>query len=431
MLLVYTHKITPRLTYTFKHICKRILGLDVRFTSKVEDFIAHDSLKMSYSKQPLSNELFVRSNDLLFEQGLSDIDIHVHPWDDTKGFFSAGDRSDLPFDIFASSFYLLSRYEEYLPHVKDDYGRFMAKESLAYQHRFLSQPVVDIWAYKLRDVLKERFPDFKFEERHYNIQPVIDIPTAYYFRQKGLLRTIGGTLNDLGRFKLKQLYQRYLVLMGFKRDPYDTFKWIITLQKKSDFKFMVLFLIGDFSTFDKNISTNKKEFISLIKSVADYCDVGIKASYFSLNDISILKKEKLKMESITNTDLKAVRHSFSKLNLPKSYRNLVELEINQDFTMGYIDTLGFRAGTCTPFQFYDLDYEVQTPLQINPYHCLDFALLKYQSELDKTEHLQKLIDEVKAVNGTFTPIFHNYSLSNLERWSGFRSLFKLILESAE
>lgn len=431
MLLVYTHKITPRLTYTFKHICKRILGLEVRFTSKVEDFIAHDSLKMSYTKQPLSNELFVRSNVLLFEQGLSDIDINVQQWDHTKGFFATSERSDLPFDIFASSFYLLSRYEEYLPHVNDDYGRFMAKESLAYSHRFLNQPVVDIWAYKLKDVLQLRFPDFKFEERQYKIQPVIDVPTAYYFRHKGLLRAIGGTLNDLSHFKLKQLYQRYLVLMGLVRDPYDTFKWIITSQKNSNFKFVVFFLIGDYSTYDKNISTNKKEFVSLIKSIADYCDVGIKASYFSLDDISILKKERLKMESITNTDLKAVRHSFSKLNLPISYRNLVELEINQDFTMGYIDTLGFRAGTCTPFQWYDLDYEVQTPLQINPYHCLDFALLKYQSELDKTEHLQKIIAEVKAVNGTFTPVFHNYSFSNLDRWKGFRSLFKLILESAE
>jgi hypothetical protein len=431
MLLVYTHKITPRLTYTFKHICKRILGLEVSFTSKVEDFIAHNSLKMSYTKQPLSNELFVRSNGLLFENGLSDLDINVQPWDHTKGFFATGERSDLPFDIFASSFYLLSRYEEYMPHVKDDYGRFMAKESLAYNHRFLNQPVVDIWAYKLQSVLRKRFDDYKFPERRYKIQPVIDIPTAYYFRQKGLLRTVGGTLHDLSRFKLRQLYERYLVVMGLKRDPYDTFKWIITKQKQSSFKFMVLFLIGDFSTYDKNINTNKKQFVSLIKSVADYCDVGIKASYFSLDDKSILKKEKLKMESITNTDLKAVRHSFSKLNLPTSYRNLVELEIHQDFTMGYIDTLGFRAGTCTPFQFYDLDYEVQTPLQINPYHCLDFALLKYQSELDKTEHLQKLMNQVKAVNGTFTPIFHNYTFSDLDRWKGYRSLFNLILESAE
>ena len=431
MLLVYSHKITPRLKYTFRHICRRILNLDVTFTSKVEDFIAHNSLKMSYAKQPLSNELFVRSNELLFENGLSDIDINVQKWDNTKGFFATGDRSDLPFDIFAASFYLLSRYEEYMPHVKDDYGRFLAKESLAYNYQFLNQPVVDIWAFKLRDVLTARFPDFDFPKRKYAIQPVIDVPTAFYFRQKGLLRTIGGTLNDLRRFKLRQLYQRYSVLMGFKRDPYDTFKWIITKQKQSDFKFTVLFLIGDYSTYDKNINTNKKQFVSLIKSIADYCNVGIKASYFALDDISILKKEKVKMEAIINTDLKAVRHSFSKLNLPQSYRNLVELEINQDFTMGYIDTLGFRAGTCTPFQFYDLDYEVQTPLKINPYHCLDFALLKYESELDKTEHLQKLIDEIKAVNGTFTPIFHNYTFSDSNNWTGFRTLFNQILESAE
>jgi hypothetical protein len=431
MLLVYTHKITPRLRYTFKHICKRILGLDVKFTSKVEDFIAHDSFKMSYTKQPLSNELFVRSHYLLYESGISDLDISVQQWENTKGFFPTGDRSDLPFDIFAASFYLLSRYEEYLPHVKDDFGRFTAKESLAYKHRFLNQPVIDIWAYKLKDVLQERFPEFVFPDRNYKVQPVIDVPMTYYFRKKGLLRTIGGTLADIGRFRFKQLYQRYSVLMGFKRDPYDTFKWIITKQKQCDFKFMVLFLIGDYSTYDKNISINKKEFVSLIKSVADYCNVGLKASYFALEDISILKKEKLKMEAVINRDLQAVRHSFSKLNLPQSYRNLVELEIHQDYTMGYIDTLGFRAGTCTPFQFYDLDFEVQTPLQINPYHCLDFALLKYQSELDKKEHLQKLIKEVKEVNGTFTPVFHNYTFSNLERWEGFRSLFTLILDSVD
>ena len=431
MLLVYTHKITPRLKYTFKHICKRILGLEVKFTSKVEDFIAHDSLKMSYTKQPLSNELFVRSHSLLFEQGLSDLDINVQLWDNTKGFFLAGERSDLPYDIFAASFYLLSRYEEYLPHVKDEYGRFMAKESIAFTNRFLNQPVVDIWAYKLRDVLQQKFPEYKFHERYYEVSPVIDVPMAYYFRQKGLLRTIGGSLSDIGRFKLKQFYQRYSVLMGFKRDPYDTFKWIITKQKQFKKKFMVLFLLGDYSTYDKNINTNKKEFISLIKSVADYCDVGIKASYFALDDLSILKKEKLKIEVITNKVLEAVRNSFSKLNLPTSYRNFVELEIHQDYSMGYVDTLGFRAGTCTPFQFYDLDYEVQTPLKINPYHCMDFALIKYQSLLDKTEHLQKLIDEIKAVNGTFTPIFHNYTFSDSERWEGFRSLFNLILESAE
>lgn len=430
MLLVYTHKITPRLRYTFKHICKRILGIEVSFTSKVEDFIAHNSLKMSYTRQPLSNEIFIKSHELLFEQGLSDLDINVQDWDASKGFFAAGERSNLPFDIFAASFYLLSRYEEYLPHVSDDYGRFLASESIAKKHGFLQQPVVDIWAYKLQVVLKERFPDFEFPSRQYSVNPIIDVPSAFYFRQKGLLRTIGGVFTDVFRLKFRQLYQRFSVLMNFERDPYDTFKWIINRQKTCNYKFTVFFLIGNYSTYDKNISVNKKQFVSLIKSVGDYCNVGLKASYFALEDIDLLKQEKQKLESITNVGLAAVRNSFSKLNLPKTYRNLVELEVHKDFTMGYVNEMSFRAGTCTPFQFYDLDYEVQTPLQINPYHCLDYTLLKHQSQLDKREHLERFIAEVKAVNGTFTPVFHNYSLGDHVRWKGFRELFNIILDSA-
>lgn len=431
MLLVFTHKITPRLSYAFKHICTRILGVPVSFTTTIEEFIAHESLKISYAKQPLSNEIFIRSHELLFEQGLNDVEIHVHDWDTTKAFFSTSDKSSLPYDIFAATFYLLSRYEEYLPHVKDEYGRFLAKESLAFKNGFLHQPVIDIWAYKFKSVLQAQFPDFEFPKKSYSIQPVIDVPMAYYFRQKGLLRTIGGTLGDLFRFKFRQFYQRYLVLFGFQRDPYDTFKWIITKQKQTKFKFVVFFLIGDYSTYDKNINVNRKQFVSLIKSVSDYCKVGLKASYFALEDIEVLKKEKKKMESIVNYGLEASRHSFSKLNLPESYRNLIELEVKQDFTMGYINELGFRAGTCTPFQFYDLDYEVQTPLQINAFHCIDYALLKRQSFLDKKQELERLIQQVKQVNGTFTPVFHNYTFGDDVRWKGFRDLFGVILDSVD
>lgn len=432
MLLVYTHKITPRVRYAFKHLCTRVLGIPVKFTTTIEEFIAHDSLKMSYTRQPLSNEIFVRNHDLLFEQGLSDVDINVQDWDGTKCFFSVGERSALPFDIFAASFYLLSRYEEYLPHVKDDYGRFTATESLAYKEGFLQQPVVDIWTYRLKSVLEERFKDFTFPERIYNVQPVIDVPMAFYFKEKGLMRTIGGAASDLLRLRLRRFYQRFLVLFGFQRDPYDTFKWIINKQKQYEFKFYVFFLIGDYSTYDKNISVNKKAFVSLIKSIADYCKVGLKASYFSLDNIDILKKEKKKLEFITNYELEASRNSFSKINLPVSYRNLTELEIQNDFTMGYLNQVGFRAGSCTPFLFYDLDYETQTPLLINPFHCMDYALLKHQSQLDKQQELQRLINAVKKVNGTFTAVFHNYSLKNSDdRWQGFKQLFTQILESVD
>ena len=121
MLLVYTSKITPRLKFVFKQICIRILYIPVSFTNVIEEFIAHDGLKMSYGAQPLGSEFFVRSNGLLLEQGLSDLELNVQIWEDTKCFFASGEKSHIPFDIFSAAFYLLSRYEEYLPHVKDSY----------------------------------------------------------------------------------------------------------------------------------------------------------------------------------------------------------------------------------------------------------------------------------------------------------------------
>ena len=80
------------------------------FTTNLEDFIAHSGPKMSYGKAPLGNEFFVQSHKLLFSQGLEDWEIHVRPWDESVGFFASGDIGKMPYDIFAASFYLLSRY---------------------------------------------------------------------------------------------------------------------------------------------------------------------------------------------------------------------------------------------------------------------------------------------------------------------------------
>ncbi|GAA4238514.1 hypothetical protein GCM10022291_29270 [Postechiella marina] len=430
MLLVYTHKISPRLKYVFKHICIRVLGIQVEFTTKIEAFIAHDSLKMSYTKQQLGSEFFIKSHDILFEQGLSDVEINVQNWENTKGFFFNGDKSAMPFDIFASAFYLLSRYEEYLPHVKDDYGRFLATESLGYKHGFLHQPVVDIWAYKFKEALQGHFPDFEFPARTYSIRPIIDVPSAYLYKLKGILRSLGGFIKDIFTLKFKRVYMRFMVVSGLKHDPHDTFKYLINKQKQTPYKFVFFFLIGAFSTYDKGINVNKKKFVSLIKHVADYCKVGLKTSYFSIEDISILKKEKLQMENIINMSLCSSRQSFSKLNLPESYRNLIELEVKEDYTMGYVNHIGFRAGSCTPFLFYDLDYEVQTPLKVCSYHLMDYTLLKTKSLLDKKQILNGLIREIKQVNGEFVPVFHNYTFSTDTRWKGFKDLFNMILESA-
>jgi hypothetical protein len=431
MLLVYTHKITPRLRYVFKQICTRTLCIPVQFTTEVASFVSHSGLKISYTKKPLGNEFFIQSHSLLFEHDISDTQINIQMWDETKCFFKQGEKSNLPFDIFAASFYLLSRYEEYLPHVKDDFGRFPAHESIAYKNNFLHQPVVDIWAYKFLKAIKERFPNIEFQERTFVLQPIIDVPLAYQYKSREFIRTLVGILRDTYQFEFRKIVERIRVLLGLKRDPYDTFKWIVNTHKTKSVKPIFFFLLADFSNHDRNINFKNADFTRLIKSIGDYAKVGLKVSYAALDNLKLLKIEKQRIEAILNRPVELSRNSFTKVNLPFTYRNLIDVEISEDYTLGYTTDAGFRAGTCTPFYFYDIDYEIQTPLKINSFHMLDYMLLKEETMQAKVDAFLKIIKEVKRVNGKFSPVFHNYTFSENKQWNGFKKIYLELLKEID
>lgn len=434
MLLIYTHKITPRLTYIFKHIFARILNIPVSLTTKIEDFKAYDGLKFSYTKQPLGDELFVKSNDFLFSQGIDYIDITVFNWDGVPGFFYAAAPSAIPFDIFAASFYLVSRYEEYLPHVKDKFERFPAEESLAYQHKFLEKPIVDIWAFKFKNILLKRFPEEKLvsekNKRNFKFVSTIDVDIAYSFKNKGFIRTIGIVSLDLIQFKIKDIWNRFLVIFNFKQDPFDTYDALLSLQKEYNVPTIFFFLLSEYTTYDKNISAGNLKYKLLIKNVADYAKVGIHPSYFTMKNDQKLKKEKTRLEQIVNFPVTKSRHHYLRIELPETYQNLVDLEITEDYSMGYADHFGFRAGTCTPFYFYDLDFEIQTPLKVFPFAVMDGTLKDYLNFTTKKsfDTFLNLAEEVKQVNGLFITVFHNESVSGSGRWRGWDKLYENLLK---
>ncbi|UCD61329.1 MAG: hypothetical protein JSV59_01755, partial [Flavobacteriaceae bacterium] len=215
-----------------KQIFTRILGMEIIFTTKVEDFIKHTGPKITYSKQPLQNEFFVRSNDLLFVNGISDFQITVEDWEGTPCFFRSSEPSAIPYDIFSASFYLLTRYEEYLPYLKDAHGRFPPSESIAYKNNFLQNPVVDIWAYRFLDKLKERFPDMAIKNRKFQYTSIIDVTSSHCYAHRGPMRGIAGLLYDLGTFKLKRVAQRTSVWLKIRKDPYNNYEDLIEIHKK-------------------------------------------------------------------------------------------------------------------------------------------------------------------------------------------------------
>ncbi len=426
MILIYTPRITKRVSYIFKLFFENLMGLEFELTSKPDFFKAFEGVRINYSKDQFDGVLNFYPSDLLFKTGIEGQELNVFDFEDHKAFFPVySERSVFPFDPFAAAFYLVSRYEEYLPYRKDRFGRFDAPESISFKNGFLHKPVVNIWAEKIKRLLIEKYPDLKFKKRRFRFCPTIDIDSAYAFKHKGFVRTVAATMRDVFQLNFGEIAERFSVLSGRMKDPFDTFSFMLALQQEYNLHPIYFILMADYGRFDKNLPVTGGSFQQLIKWLADYAEVGIHPSFESNTKFQLLESEVERLSKILNREITKSRQHFLRLNFPVTYRNLIQADITDDFTMGYASMPGFRAGICDTYPFYDLDLETETMLLIHPFQIMDGTLRDYMMKNieESGEIIRNIINEVKAVNGTFISLWHNESLSDQKRWSGWKSLY--------
>ena len=107
--------------------------------------------------------------------------------------------------------------------------------------------------------------------------------------------------------------------------------------------------------------------------------------------------------------------------------------IKEDHSMGYATQTGFRAGICSPFNFYDLSREEETTLTVFPFSIMDFTLCEVM-KLSTGEAITKIIsviDEIKKANGTFISVWHDRTFSNKGIYSGWNTVYEQMLEYSE
>jgi hypothetical protein len=432
-ILIYTPKKTNRLQYVFNHLLGELLGLTPLFIHDNDAFAVHTGPKINYSWQAVDDEFFVMASDLLFERGIVERDISFGEYSGEKCFFlTYNKKSAYPFDLFAATFYLLSRYEEYLPFIKDKYGRFDAEVSMAYAEGFLRTPLVNIWALDLGDKLQKAFPELEIKKPEYRFIPTIDVDAAFAYREKGTLRTLGGYLKDLRRLDFAEIRKRTRVLTNKEPDPFDTFEYQFEIQKKYQLKPIYFILFADYGTNDKNIPTHSRIFKELVRWIADHAEVGIHPSFTSNSVPGKLKKEIKLLSKTLHSEITKSRQHFLILHLPNTYRELINHGITDDYSMGYAAQIGFRASTCTSFLFYDLEMEYTTSLRLHPFAAMEGSLRDYNSlnTEEAMKEYQDIIDRIKAVGGTYISIWHNESLSDQKRWKGWRNLYEKMIEYA-
>ncbi|MCD6660734.1 MAG: polysaccharide deacetylase family protein [Lentimicrobium sp.] len=432
-ILIFTPVITNRTKYIFQLFFAELLGVDFQLSNNAEVAASFHGAVLNYSNQNIENSLQISPAGLLEEKGINSHKISFIDYTDHKVPFAVYSKaSAFPFDPFSAAFYLVTRYEEYLPYIRDEHGRFSSSSSLAYQKGFIGIPVINRWAKDLAVRMKGVFPGIAFRFPEYKFLPTIDIDAAWAYKNKGMIRTIGGFFKALAAKDFHDIKSRFNTIIGIEKDPFDTFALMKELHDRYDLRPVFFILFAEYGFNDKNIPTNNKRFQELIKTIADYAGVGIHPSYASNSKPNLLASEITALSNVLHKEITCSRQHFLKLSLPETYRRLIDNDIKDDFTMGFAATPGFRAGICTSFLWYDLESEVVTKLRIHPFAVMDGTLLDYM-KLDfqsAAEFIKPLIDEVKNVGGTFISLWHNESLSDDKRWKGWVKVYEEMLEYA-
>ncbi len=425
-MIVFANTITHRLRYILDFIGKEITGQNFPVTDKVEDFINYDGPKINYStEQIVKEEFWLQPYPLLFEKGTKLQTVDCFEVNGQKAFFKTG--GDFPFDIFAATFYLLSRYEEYLPHQKDMYGRYAHRNSLAFKEGFLNLPLINIWLEQFKNSLQQKFPLFTAHHSSFTFSPTYDIDEAYSYKHKEWWRSAGAAVKDLLKGKLDKFSLRRKVLNNKEADPFDSYDWIDNLHRPHKFKPRYFFLVPEKTgKYDRNILPKETALQVLIKQHADKYSIGVHPSWQSGDDISLIKKEIQTIEHITTIKIIASRQHFIRFTLPQTFRYLIDAGIKEDFSMGYGSINGFRASVASSFYWYDLEKEETTYLLLHPF-CYMEANSFFEQKLSAEQALEEMrhyYQQVKKVNGTYISIWHNTFLGTDERFKGWREGYK-------
>lgn len=413
MIVIYTPKVTNRIKYILDFIFTGYFGIPYEITADPAVSRVSGNIYISYCAQKISGFFSIYQDDLLLTEEIKTQHIFVSREQQMPVFFQTTEHFDLRFDIFSCIFYLLSRYEEYLPHETDVHGRYKSSNSILSKLDFNFSPIVEVWLHYFKNELLKINPAIPFRKYKFEYLPTFDIDNAYKYKGRNWLKRPPNIFKKECRN----------ILLG-QKDPYDTFDFILGELEKHGLTALFFFLLSDENENDSNISPDSLKLHDLISKITESkINIGIHPSYCAPVDHTIAD-EKKHLEEVSSSPISISRQHFLRINFPGYFRELISAGIKKDFSLGYPDTIGFRAGYSREFPFFDLLNNGPTDLILQPSGWMDATYEYYQSKnyLKMTQEFSHFIRQIRKINGKLVTIFHNDLIAKED----YRNAFQFI-----
>lgn len=428
MLLVNLDRPSQRARYVVRHVFERMLGWPVEFAVSAEAFRASDGPRLSYGPLPIDGAFHVPSGGALDMLGVGMKEPAHRGTGDDLVLFPIHDG----YDVFAACFYLLALVEEYAAEDRDAHDRPRATNSFVVRHGVERLPLVDRWVLRLAEDLRRRFPELPVPKRAYRHVLTVDVDNGLKYAGRSFKRALGASLKELLRGDVPGLRERWQVRRGAKADPYLFATDELAAIVNGVDRFVAFILARGEGVFDHGADIDHPAYRGSIERLAKFGEIGLHPSYGSSRNAGLVDAERQQLQHAVNSSVHLSRQHFLRWRMPDTLRHLRDTGFTEDHTLGFSDRIGFRAGTCTPFPWYDLEHEKETPLMLWPFATMDSALSEHMGYTPEQAlfDMKVVADAVRAVGGTFVSVWHDRYLSGDREFAPWPGAMRQLVQHA-
>lgn len=343
-------------------------------------------------------------------------------------------------DIFGSSLFMLTRYEEVVLTERDQHGRFSATQSIAFQAGFLERPIVNEYVELLWTLMVRLWPDLQRRKRYTKVTVSHDVDFPYYMLGRSRFSMLKESLGDIVRRKdvesgLKKAAMVLRPRSHLMSDPYNTFKWLMQLSERAGIRSSFYFITEQtVRGLDGNYRMDDFRIQQLLREIHERGhEIGLHPSYDTYKKPDRIKNQFDRLLNIaTDNGIRQLqwggRQHFLRWEAPVTWQYWEDAGLHYDSTLSYADHAGFRCGVCYEYPVFNLLTRRQLKLRERPLVVMDQSIV-HPAYMGLTKEqacdtIHRFYEQCKKYRGEFTLLWHNSQLVK----SSDRAIYQACIE---
>lgn len=442
MLKIYTTPIhLPEKEYVLQVLFREILGLP--FEVIPEAGLPHLRLRLPNGTKLVVEDHFFGQfpeNIYLNAENIPETAVRLpHPFEPGetiagvygRPYYSTENQTiTLGIDLISSTFFMLTRWEEYVKTERDQYDRFPATAGWACRNNLLDRPLVNEYAELLWQALLRLGWNGPRRPRKFGLHLSHDVDhPRLWWSAAGRLRTLTGSLIHRHNAREAAWWLRHQIFR--QDDPYDIFDDWMDFSEANGLVSHFNFMSRRPVYADCYYPLDHPYVTDLIKKIRERGHViGFHPSREAFASPLVFAKELAAVREVSAAPVRSGRQHYLCFAAPHTWQQWSDAGMEWDSTLGYPDAEGFRCGICHDFPVFNFLSRQTLPLREKPLLAMDVTLAQYRQYTPEQGYarLQYLRRQTEKYGGEFVLLWHNSSW-NTYFWAPWQEVYREFVKS--